>query len=351
MKFILYMTLASVLAGGTTIAEEITEFDEIRKIAYPKVREAPIYPRSELSRNQQGWVDLSYVVTTDGSVVDPIVIDSSGSRAFEREAKKAVGKFLYDPATVNGEPVQQCKTKVRITFATDGSRGGVSRKFRSQYKKTAGLIDAGELDAAEQRLDMQFETKRLTLSENAWLWTLRARLAGLNGESEAQLAALRKATAGGANWVDENLYPNLLVVKATLELQQGLYADAQKTFNALQETGHQSPHVGILADAVAKLDATLDSDRVFAVAARITVRDGCENCTANWQYKPLRRQFRLTKVKGNLRDVEIRCPWQRFTSAADSDRVWQMPDDWGSCSVVVYGEAGTEFQLLEEPTA
>jgi len=47
--------------------------------AKPIKRIAPHYPRSELTQGRQGWVQLSYVVTTAGEIVDPVVENSSGT--------------------------------------------------------------------------------------------------------------------------------------------------------------------------------------------------------------------------------------------------------------------------------
>ena len=343
--------MACLVIAGVSGGDEIAGFTEIRKAAVPKQRPTPHYPRSELARNQHGWVDLSYVVTSDGTVVDPIVINSSGSNAFEREAKRAALKFVYEPATINGEPVQQCQTRVRITFATDGKPGGVSRRFRSRYKQVATLLDDGALDDANAKIAELFETKRLSLAENSWLWALRARAAALQRDDATQLRALRKATAISKDWIDPQLYPNLLTAKMALEIKSARFADALDSFAALRETGRQDANIDALSKAAARINDVVNSDQLLAVPARIEARIGCDDCTPNWQYKPLRRQFRFDQVQGTLGEFELRCEWQRYRGAANADQDWSMPEAWGDCSIVVFGEPGTEFRLLELPTA
>ena len=81
----------------------------------PIVRVAPVYPARALSRGIEGYVDMSFTVTTTGSVRDPVV-DFSTSSLFDRAAEKAVLKFKYKPRVVDGVPVEVHNVKTRITF-------------------------------------------------------------------------------------------------------------------------------------------------------------------------------------------------------------------------------------------
>ncbi len=81
----------------------------------PIVRVAPVYPSRALSRGLEGFVDMSFTVTTTGSVSDPIVLQSTSS-LFERAATRAVLKFKYKPRVVDGIPVAVPGVKTRITF-------------------------------------------------------------------------------------------------------------------------------------------------------------------------------------------------------------------------------------------
>lgn len=81
----------------------------------PIVRVAPVYPARALSRGLEGHVDLSFTVTTAGTVRDPIIIFSTSS-LFERAATRAVLKFKYKPRVVDGVPVDVAGVKTRITF-------------------------------------------------------------------------------------------------------------------------------------------------------------------------------------------------------------------------------------------
>ena len=84
----------------------------------PIVRVAPVYPARALSRGLEGYVDMSFTVTTTGTVKDPIVVFSTSS-LFERAAIRAVLKFKYKPRVVDGVPVDVPGVKTRITFKSE----------------------------------------------------------------------------------------------------------------------------------------------------------------------------------------------------------------------------------------
>jgi protein TonB len=81
----------------------------------PIVRVAPVYPARALSRGIEGYCDMSFTVTTTGTVADPIVTFSTSS-LFDRAATRAVLKFKYKPRVVDGVPVDVPGVTTRIRF-------------------------------------------------------------------------------------------------------------------------------------------------------------------------------------------------------------------------------------------
>lgn len=81
----------------------------------PIVRVAPVYPARALSRGVEGYVDMSFTVTTTGTVKDPIVTFSTSS-LFDRSATQAVLRFKYKPRVVDGVPLEVAGVTTRIRF-------------------------------------------------------------------------------------------------------------------------------------------------------------------------------------------------------------------------------------------
>lgn len=320
-----------------------------RIYAKPVKRTAPLYPSSELRKGQQGWVDLNYVVTKEGAVIEPVVEASSGSRAFERAAINTVKRWRYEPALLDGEPIQQCKTRVRISFALEGSETGVSRRFHRTYKKINKAVDRGDIDSAALELEDAFQLKGLTLGELSWLWALRVRIAGIQGDREQQLNAVRRALAVPHDVIPDKLRSGLLTTRVVLEIYKNNFAAALDTYSKLKEI--EGADTSGLDPIVDNIEALVASDQLLVSAAEIGRDQSCETCASQWRYKPMRRAIEITDIDGTLGNLELRCEWQRYVDEAREDVAWEIPASWGDCSVVVFGETGSTFKLVELPDA
>ena len=81
----------------------------------PIVKVAPVYPSRALIRGLEGYVIVEFTVTTNGSVRDVFVVEST-STLFERAATTAALKFKYKPRVIDGEAVEVPGVRNRITF-------------------------------------------------------------------------------------------------------------------------------------------------------------------------------------------------------------------------------------------
>ena len=338
-----------LLAFSATAEDADVESLEQGTQAVPIERTAPRYPGVELQRGRQGWVELSFVVTTDGKVIDPIVQDSSGSPHFERAARDVVADWTYEPATWNGEVVQQCDNKVLITFAVEDAGKTVSRSFARKYNKINEVLSAGDLDESGEMIDDVFDSKDLTLPEVTWLWALEARRAGLAGDKDRQLAAVRKATKSNGRWVSDELYPSLLLIRTIRELESGNYSAAFSSHEKLLATEAEYPQLEVVQDNIDRLQGVVASNATYSVPAKVDAGLGCEDCESKWSYRLLRHKFSLHKIDGELGNLEIRCARQRVVDTARPETVWEIPESWGACSVIVFGSPGSTFDLHELP--
>ena len=82
----------------------------------PIVKVAPVYPRRAQERGITGYVLLEFTVTENGSVKDPVVIDSQPQGVFDRAAIQAALKFKYKPKVVDGQPVSVSGVRNLIKF-------------------------------------------------------------------------------------------------------------------------------------------------------------------------------------------------------------------------------------------
>jgi TonB family protein len=78
----------------------------------------PMFPSAARERSMSGWVDVQFMVMTDGSVSDISVVGADPAGAFEQSATDAVRKWKYRPILRGGQPTNQ-RARVRVRFALE----------------------------------------------------------------------------------------------------------------------------------------------------------------------------------------------------------------------------------------
>jgi TonB family protein len=78
----------------------------------------PEFPSAARERALSGWVDVQFMVLTDGSVSDLSVVEAAPAGAFEQSALDAVRKWKYRPILREGQPINQ-RARVRVRFALE----------------------------------------------------------------------------------------------------------------------------------------------------------------------------------------------------------------------------------------
>lgn len=79
----------------------------------------PRYPQEAARAGTQGWVDVEFMVTSQGTVVDAKVLDSQPRRLFDRAALEAVRQWRFQPALRAGVPTDSV-LRQRIEFKLGG---------------------------------------------------------------------------------------------------------------------------------------------------------------------------------------------------------------------------------------
>jgi protein TonB len=120
------LQLAAGLGASADMAALSQRLAQLKQAspAMPEVAEASLkrtkgirieYPADALRKNVEGWVELDYVVTSDGKVASITVVDSNPAGVFESAAIRALSRVRYKPALVGSKP-SAVNTKMRIAF-------------------------------------------------------------------------------------------------------------------------------------------------------------------------------------------------------------------------------------------
>jgi periplasmic protein TonB len=78
----------------------------------------PTFPVTARERGVSGWVDVQFVVKSDGLVSDVIITGAEPVGIFEQAAVDAVKKWRYNPAQRDGHAIDQ-RARLRMKFALD----------------------------------------------------------------------------------------------------------------------------------------------------------------------------------------------------------------------------------------
>jgi len=97
---------APVFAPTITAVTNVKPPEEVRTPAVVDANtcEKPAYPAASLRANETGTVRLSFLIDTNGKVMDSKVERSSGFRRLDEAARAGLSLCKFRPATLNGKP-------------------------------------------------------------------------------------------------------------------------------------------------------------------------------------------------------------------------------------------------------
>jgi len=73
----------------------------------PTLRIPPVYPPRALRSGIEGVVTVEFIIATDGSVKDAVIVMAKPPKIFDRSVLKAIGKWKFNPEIVDGKAVEK----------------------------------------------------------------------------------------------------------------------------------------------------------------------------------------------------------------------------------------------------
>ena len=375
MRPTLSFALACFAAGFAAVAQEAAQPEASADVdVSPVFRENPEYPSGPLAQGKEGWVELSFVVSETGDVIEPMIEQSSGGEPFEREALRAVQRWKYLPATEGGVPVERpVKTVIRFQlqgggqgYASGQVRGNyverASAAFVRNYQQLVRLVDGQDFEGAAALLAAMEAEQRLSRYETAFLWW--AKYAYLSRTSPSDLAQMRRALERAVG-SEEDMYLSMDQFVAAAERLVVLHAQASDiaaamaTFERLRDTvaefAEDRATAGLRAvpnytQSVAALQPGYEAMQELVKSDRLMAMNGSVGEFDYWVHDLLRRSFSFAEVKGRLDALDIRCDrGRRRYDSVPVDTVWRVPEEWGTCGIYLKGEQGATFAFREYP--
>ncbi len=307
----------------------------------------PRYPEAAARNGQEGWVKMSYVIDENGNVQDPIIDDYAGHRAFKKQALRALKKWTFEPAMKNGKPTQQCHQAIQFDFTmSEGAVRGAKRSFVAKYRDIDALRKDGKIQEAEAKLNELHESNSLNRYENAWLWNMDAMLAEALGQPRRELQSLIRTLAsaashaGGDGTFDQGYLAYLLQKVFLLNARFGFYAEALESAELLANMEGQAERYESVKGSIDIINQHIASAENIFVPIELDER-------GTFFHTLVRNDFAFSEIKGDLKTVEVRCESHREVFTVAESHVWKIPQGWGQCRVLVQGDSGTAFNLVE----
>jgi TonB family protein len=330
--------LVSFFAQANDTVAKLLQTEDFPK---PIKQVHPKYPTNQARAGNEGWVKLSYVVSKDGSVKDIVLLDSAGGRDFEREAKRALSKWEFQPAVRNNEPVEQCNT-VQLDFSISNSSGTVSRREKPAID--LGLAGIRENDIAKISESLDSLSKQ-SLSVNGFQWSKY--IASFKHKSEGDLLSYYRALKYiSPNRITDEVAYWALQERFIYEVQNFLYFDALKTFETISKgkTEYAKRLTASFLPYQKRIIDQVEGVNIIPIDAKITKYK-------SWRHQLVRKAFSIQDISGELNQLEVRCRYKKRVFNVVENNRWDIPESWGQCNVLVQGNEGTSFTLIELPKA
>ena len=108
---VIVFTTSSFAESGYVGEDDKVELEVKRIYSQPAK-----FPRKALRLAKDGYVLVEFDIDTDGSVIDPYVVESEPAGLFERAAMKSIRKYLYEPPVYEGVSVKVNDVQVKMVF-------------------------------------------------------------------------------------------------------------------------------------------------------------------------------------------------------------------------------------------
>ncbi|MEO0422562.1 MAG: energy transducer TonB [Pseudomonadota bacterium] len=350
----LALTITSVSSAQSPEPTEVPAY--LFKGAVPIERAPPDYPMNALFHEKEGWVNVNFIIDKTGKPTDIVITDSAGAKSFRRAAISAVEGWRFEPATLNGEPVLQCRNDHRVSFRLNPPSTAASPNFVARYRRASRVLEKGDIERARKFVRELREYGTNNFYETGAYWNLRLRLAAKEQDFSMMRHAAGRVVAHDQGQVPADSTRQAAIIRYKLLVQDNFFGEAKNLRARFADLGVDDDDPS-LAPYHARLAAAEEEIPAYGTKGRINHEV--------WSIVLVKPSFYLEDVSGDIRDIEIRCAHHRESAAQGQasdesvarrllfeDKAWLVPERWGGeCHVMVYGDPGTEFTMVQQSVA
>lgn len=318
------------LTSTDPVALEVFQAPQKKKLG------PPTYPSMERMNYRDGWVNLNFMIDREGKPYEIMVTDSTGNKALEQAAIDGAAKWSFEPATLNGEPVDAGYT-VKVSFVLQETNGA-NREFVKHYKEFMALAQAGDRAGAEvslQKLRVQ------NLYEDAYFGLAQYQFARQWGTKAGQLAGVKRAVAleSTSRFLPKQTFIGALELMLNLQIGEHDFSGALQTWEKLSKNADQ--------DMLARWQKSIAEVEALRTDARSYDVEGAFGDTTSWYFQLYRNRFRIVVNAGHIAEIKLRCDKRYVFFKYQPELQYTISDKAGACNMELIGEPGTTFRLIQ----
>ena len=316
---------------------------EVFTIPRPLDMSSPTYPAAQSMRGEEGRVVIEFMVDAEGRAFDPVVLETSGDRNFRERAIEALMDSRFEPARLDGEAIVG-SSRIMYRFEMEGGPGRATPNFSSAYRRFQRSLQDNDAEEIAQDLAFLEQTGARNRYENAFLGLARYSKAVLDGDAQEQLSQLRQALslshdAEDSTHLEEELVRDLRRAQLNLQIQNNFFAEAMKTFELMQETGDQDG-VEAFTQAMESVESVRHDDTQYVIPLDL---DESGSASASL----FKSGFALVDGEGDIAEVVLRCERQYVAFPVEREISYDVPTEWGDCSIQVFGDSDASVFLMQ----
>lgn len=309
----------------------------------PLEKEKPRYPQEALTQGIEGWVTLHYMVSPSGSPYEVEVVDSSGNKSLERAAKRAAKKYQYEPAELNGSPID-AGAATRITFSFAENPIEVSRMFSRIYRRFQRAAQNRELKEMGTLIQEINALETRSLFQASMRYVAQGLYAQLINDQEGVRLAFTRALdldedQDGA-YLTEPQRPNLLVALMQAQVATQHFKDALDTWKKLAVLIEDPQRKSLLQRQADQIQQFIQEGGPIEVTGRIRGH-------YRYKYRLIGNSFSVSSINGRLAEAQIYCDRGMKGFALEEDMSYEIPEELGECNLIIIGDPETTFTIFQ----
>ena len=353
------MLLTSLVFSTTpTIANNLNDLDlnndfsELKPLEAVQGYQPPVrvsagvlkYPKARAVKSQEGIVEFLFMVETNGTTSELVVIDSTHSD-FEKSTRSLILESKYEPAIWNGEPKRSLES-LRAIFRMNNSQPKASDEFYRPYKRVRREFEKAnpEQNKIRKDLDRMHKASFLNMYTLSFLYLEEYQYATTFLGKNEQLYALQQLLMFDDRLDKKEQFLEFEILKSIrmnilqLLIQLGRYGEARNNYYVLQKEIPEAAEP--FAEPMAQVQERLDSGEVLVRQLKLKDR-GSEYIYLT------RNNLEIHNVKGQLEKMNFYCSMGFSSLEFKPESSYQIPDSWGSCNLLLVGEPGTTATLYQ----